>query len=62
MQNLQILYTSVLRVEIATIFSLNVVAITKVYKICELCKAVFSAFYNTSQPNFAILIILVCSF
>jgi hypothetical protein len=29
MQNLQMLYTSVLRVEIATIFSLNVVAITK---------------------------------
>ena len=35
---------------------------TKVYKICELCKAIFSAFYNISQPNFAILLILVCSF
>ena len=46
--------------EIATIFGPNVVAIsarnTKVYKICELCKAIFSAFYNISQPNFAILL------
>jgi hypothetical protein len=32
---------------------------TKVYKIC---KAIFSAFYNSSQPNSAILLILVCSF
>jgi hypothetical protein len=31
-------------------------------KICKLCKAIFSAFYNISQPNFAILLILVCSF
>jgi hypothetical protein len=30
---------------------------TKVYKMCELCKAIFSAFYNISQPNFAILLI-----
>jgi hypothetical protein len=47
-------------------FAPNVVAIsarkTKVYKICELYKAIFSAFYNISQPNFAILLILVCSF
>jgi hypothetical protein len=28
-------------------------------KICKLCKAIFSAFYNISQPNFAILLILV---
>jgi hypothetical protein len=35
---------------------------TKVYKICKLCNAIFSAFYNISQPNFAILLILVCSF
>jgi hypothetical protein len=44
------LYTFVLRAEIATIFGPNVVAIsarnTKVYKICELCKAIFSAFYK----------------
>jgi hypothetical protein len=54
-----------LRAEIATIFGPNVVAIsarnTKVYKVCELCKAIFSASYNISQPNFAILLILVCS-
>jgi hypothetical protein len=47
---LQSLYIFVLRAEIATIFGPNVVAIsarnTKVYKICELCKAIFSAFYN----------------
>jgi hypothetical protein len=34
----------------------NVVAIsarnTKVNKICEFGKAIFSAFYNISQPNF----------
>ena len=66
LQNLQILYTLVLRAEIATIFVPNVVAIskrnTKVYKICELCKAIFSTFYNISQPNFAISLTLVCSF
>jgi hypothetical protein len=49
--------------KIATIFGPNVLAIsarnTKVYK---LCKAIFSAFYKISQPNFAILLILVCSF
>jgi hypothetical protein len=49
-----------MRAEVATIFGPNVVAISarntlKVYKICELCKAIFSAFYNISQPNFAIL-------
>jgi hypothetical protein len=62
----KILYTFVLRQEIVTIFGPNVVAIsarnTKVYKIFELCKAIFSSFYNISQPNFAILLILVCSF
>jgi hypothetical protein len=66
LQNLQILYTFVLRAEIVTIFGRNVVGIsarnTKVYKICELCKAIFSAFYNILQPNFAILLMLVCSF
>jgi hypothetical protein len=63
---LQSLYTFVLRAEIATIFGPNVVGISarniKVYNICELCKAIFSAFYNISQPNFAILLILVRSF
>jgi hypothetical protein len=66
LQNLLILYTFVLCVEIATTFGPNVVVIsacnTKVYKICELCKAIFSAFYNISKPNFAILLISVCSF
>jgi hypothetical protein len=42
--------------EIATIFGPNMVAITarnsKVYNICKLSKAIFSAFY---KPNFAIL-------
>jgi hypothetical protein len=35
---------------------------TNIYKICELQKAIFSSFYNISQPNFAILLILRCSF
>jgi hypothetical protein len=48
----QILYTFVLRAEIPTTSARN----TKVYKICELCKAIFSAFYNISQPNFVILL------
>jgi hypothetical protein len=33
---------------------------TKLYKICKLWKAIFSTFYNILQPNFAILLILVC--
>jgi hypothetical protein len=37
-------------------------AIQKNTKICKLCKAIFSAFYNISQSNFAISLILVCSF
>jgi hypothetical protein len=31
-----------------------------IYKICELHRAIFSSFYNNSQPNFAILLILRC--
>jgi hypothetical protein len=68
LQSSQILYTFVLRAEIATTFGPKMVALsaaarnTKVYKICKLYKATFSAFYNISQPNFAILLILVCSF
>jgi hypothetical protein len=66
MQSSQILYTFVLRAEIATTFGPKMVTIsarnTKVYKIYELCKAIFSASYNISQPNFAILLILLCSF
>ena len=56
-QSLQILYTFLMRAEIATTFGPKMVAIsarnTKVYKICKLCKAIFPAFYNISQPNFA---------
>ena len=65
LQSSQILYTFVLRAEIATTFGpkMQMVGIsarnTKVYK---LCKAIFYAFYNISQPIFAILLILVCSF
>ena len=48
LQSSQILYTFVLRAEIATTFAPKTVAIsarnTKVYKICKLCKAFFSHF------------------
>jgi hypothetical protein len=62
LQGSHILYTLVLRAEIATTFGPKMVTISacniKVYKICELCKAIFSAFYNISQPNFVILLFL----
>ncbi len=62
----QILYTFVLHAEICTTFGSKVVQIsvrnTKVYKIREICWAISSAFYNISRPNFAILLILRCSF
>ena len=35
---------------------------TSMYKICELQWAVFFTFSNISQPNFALLLILKCSF
>ena len=35
---------------------------TNIYKIRELCRAVFSAIYNISPLNFAILLILRCVF
>jgi hypothetical protein len=70
LQSLQILYTFVCCVRKLLPFrpkcGRNVVGIsarnTKIYKTCELRKAIFSAFYNISQPNFANLLILVCSF
>lgn len=31
-------------------------------KICKLCKAIFSVFYNISKPNHTILLVLRCSF
>jgi hypothetical protein len=56
----------VLRAEIVTIFEPKMVTIsarnTNILKICKLRKAVFSAFYNISQPNFAILLISLFSF
>jgi hypothetical protein len=49
----------VLRMEIITIFELKMVTIsahnTNIYKICELCKAIFSKLYIILQPN-------VCNF
>ena len=66
MQSSLILYTFVLRAEIPTTFGPKMVAIsacnTKVYKICKLCKAIVSVFYNISPPQLVILLILVCSF
>jgi hypothetical protein len=51
----------VLRAEIVTIFEPKMVTIsarnTNILKICKVRKAIFSAFYNISQPNFAIFII-----
>jgi hypothetical protein len=55
------LYMFVLRAEIVTIFEPKMVTIsarkTNIYKICKLCKAIFSKLYNISQPNFAIVLI-----
>ena len=31
---------------------------TNIYKICKLCNAIFSVFYNISPPNSAILLIV----
>jgi hypothetical protein len=49
---LQILYMFVLCAEIVTIFGSKMVTIsarnTNIYKICKLCKAIFSVFYNIS--------------
>jgi hypothetical protein len=45
----------VLRAETVTIFE------PKMDKICKLCKAIFFMLYNISQPNFANLLISLCS-
>jgi hypothetical protein len=64
LQSLQILYNFVLRVEIASTFGPKIVAIParniEVYKMCKLYKAICYAFYNILQPNFTILLSLVC--
>jgi hypothetical protein len=35
---------------------------TKIYKTCELCKAIFFVFYSISRPNLGILLLLKASF
>ena len=56
----------VLHAEIVTIFEPKMVTIsarnTNIYKICKIRKAIFSVFYNILRPNFAILLISLCSF
>jgi hypothetical protein len=63
LRSLQTLYMFVLRAEIVTIFEPKMVTIsarnTNIYK---LCKVIFSKLYNILQPNFAILLISLCSF
>ena len=58
----QILYIFALRTGKITIFERKVVIFTarqtNIYKICQLQRAIFSSFYNISQPNFAILLIV----
>ena len=59
-------WASVLRAEIVTIFEPKMVTISarnaNILKMCKLRKAIFSVFYNILQPNFAILLISLCSF
>ena len=63
LQNLPIFYTFVLRAEIRTTFGVRVVQISacnrNVYKNDKFCKAIFSEFFNISQPNFALLLFLI---
>ena len=65
MRSLQILYIFVLRAEIL-FFSSKMVTFsarkTNIYKICKLRRAIFSVSYNILPPNFAVLLILRCSF
>jgi hypothetical protein len=62
----QILYIFVLRVVKIVTFCSKMVILSvcnaNIYKICEFHRAIFSSFYNNSQPNFAILLIWRCSF
>ena len=59
-------YTWSLIKHFTTNFSLNVVGLSKyntnMYKFYKQCKAIFSIFYNITQPNFAILLVLRCFF
>jgi hypothetical protein len=58
-------YVCIIRAEIVTIFGSKMVTIsarnTNMYKICKLRKAYIFRIYNISQPNFAILLILISS-
>ena len=62
MRSLQILYVFVLCADVLTTFGSKVVIFsarnTKIYKICKLRTAIFSAFYNISRPNVVILLML----
>ena len=55
-----------IRAEIAITIGSKMVAIstrnTKIQKICELRKAIFSVFHKISRPNFGILLLLEGSF
>jgi hypothetical protein len=63
LQSLQILYIFVLRAEITTIFDPNVVAISAQYKSIQNLQTLQGHIFCISQlANFAILLILVCSF
>ncbi len=64
----QILYIFVLRAEVCSTFEPIVVAISarnaKIYKTCEICRAIFSPFYNISTKlcnftNFKMLFLAV---
>ena len=59
MRSSHIFYIFALCVEIVTIFEPKVVAISArtriIWKICKLCKAIFSTHYNIFHPNFGIL-------
>jgi hypothetical protein len=66
LRSLHIFSMFVLCAEIVTIFEPKMATIsarnTNILKICKLRKAIFSVFYNISPPNFAILLISLCSF
>ena len=66
LQSLRILYIFVLHAAILHDFLQLMHAIparnTNVYKIGELCKPIFSTFFNIMEQNFAVLLILKRSY
>jgi hypothetical protein len=63
LRTLHILYMFVLRAEIVTIFAPKMVTISaRNTKFAKFYKTIFYEVYNISQPNFAILLISLCSF